>query len=130
MKSIENMKNMFENKTIMKYIQNIEDVLTNKYFIGIFMIIISIGSRFIIEELTPKQRKYVNKKLVRRIFVFCVFFMATKDLCATIILTLLFILCISSLFIGTEEKNRNEGIEEDKKKIINDLESSLNKNLA
>ena len=130
MKSIENMKNMFQNKTIMKYIQNIEDVLTNKYFIGIFMIIISIGSRFIIEELTPKQRKYVNKKLVRRIFVFCVFFMATKDLCATIILTLLFILCISSLFIGTEEKNRNEGIEEDKKKIINDLESSLNKNLA
>jgi hypothetical protein len=130
MKYIENMKNMFQNKTIMKYIQNIEDVLTNKYFIGIFMIIISIGSRFIIEELTPKQRKYVNKKIVRRIFVFCVFFMATKDLCATIILTLLFILCISSLFIGDEEKNRNEGIEEDKKKIINDLESSLNKNLA
>ena len=60
MKYIENMKNMFQNKTIMKYIQNIEDVLTNKYFIGIFMIIISIGSRFIIEELTPKQRKYIN----------------------------------------------------------------------
>jgi len=130
MKYINKLQNTFENKTIMKYIENIEDVLTNKYFIGIFMIIISIGSRFIIEELTPKQRKYVNKKLVRRIFVFCVFFMATKDLCATIILTLLFILCISSLFIGDEEKNRNEGIEEDKKKIINDLESSLNKNLA
>jgi len=130
MKYINKLQNTFENKTIMKYIQNIEDVLTNKYFIGIFMIIISIGSRFIIEELTPKQRKYINKKLVRRIFVFCVFFMATKDLCATIILTLLFILCISSLFIGDEEKNRNEGIEEDKKKIINDLESSLNKNLT
>ena len=39
-------------------------------------------------------------------------------------------LCISSLFIDDEEKNRNEGIEEEEKKIINDLESSLNKNLA
>jgi putative Mn2+ efflux pump MntP len=114
-----------------KYISDIENILTNKYFIGIFMIIINIGSRFIIEELTPNQRKYINKKLVRRIFVFCVFFMATKDILATITLTLMFILFISNLFIDDTEKGKDEEeLHNDKQKILIDIEQSLNKHLS
>lgn len=111
-----------------QYIRKIESVMTNKYFIGIIMIIINIGSRFIVEELSPSQRKYINKKLVRRIFIFCVFFMATKDLIASLILTLMFVFLISSvLFTDSENDNTQKNI---KQKILNDMESSLTKNLT
>jgi hypothetical protein len=114
-----------------KKIKSVESILTNKYFIGIFMIIINIGSRFIIEELTPKQKKYINNKFLRRLFVFCVFFMATKDLFASIVLTLMFVLCISHLFNDSVKDEKKEKVLEVKKeKIMSDIESTLNKNLS
>tara|TARA_B110001469_G_C9647389_1_gene327995 strand:- start:299 stop:667 length:369 start_codon:yes stop_codon:yes gene_type:complete len=121
-------------KQYIKKIQNniliIENILTNKYFIGIFMIIINIGSRFIIEELSPEQRKWINNNhIVRRLFVFCILFIATKDLIASIILTILFIFIIGHLF-NTSTNIDIEQIEIDKKKILNDVETSLNKNLG
>ena len=121
-------------KQYIKKIQNniliIENILTNKYFIGIFMIIINIGSRFIIEELSQEQRKWINNNhIVRRLFVFCILFIATKDLIASIILTILFIFIIGHLF-NTSTNIDIEQIEIDKKKILNDVETSLNKNLG
>ena len=111
------------------YLKQVESILTNKYFIGIFMIIINIGSRFIIEELTPDQRKYINNKVIRRIFIFCVFFMATKDLCASLVLTLMFILFVSHLFTGNQS-NDDDKVDTEKQKILEDVQMSLTKHLG
>ena len=35
----------------------LEKIATNKYFIGVVMIMMNIGARFMIEELTPEQKK-------------------------------------------------------------------------
>ena len=56
------------------------DLNENKYFIGIMMIFVNIGSRFIISELSDEQKKLINNKLLRRFFIFGVFFMATIDI--------------------------------------------------
>ena len=37
----------------------LEKIATNKYFIGVVMILMNIGARFMIEELTPEQKKYI-----------------------------------------------------------------------
>ena len=111
-----------------QYIQKLEDILTNKYCIGIFMIIITIGSRFIVEELTPKQKQYIKNKWVRRLFIFCVVFMATKDLCVTVAITGVFIILISGYL--TNEKKDIDIKDDQKQKIMNDIESSLKKNLG
>jgi putative Mn2+ efflux pump MntP len=79
----------------------------NKYFIGISMIIVNIGARFIIDELDDDTRQYVSNKIVRKIFIFCAIFMATRDIVTSVILTIIFIIIINE-FLGKEE-------EEDKK---------------
>ena len=66
-----------------------EKVNTNKFFVGFMMIILTIGGRFIISELTEEQREKIDTPMFRKIFIFCAFFMATRD----ILITLLIFLC-------------------------------------
>ena len=74
------------------------DLNENKYFIGIMMILVNIGSRFIISELSDEHKKLINNKILRRIFIFSVFFMATRDLSISLLLTVMFVFLISELF--------------------------------
>lgn len=96
----------------------------NKYVLGITMIIINIGSRFLLDELTPKQKKFINRPLIRKITILCIFYMATKDITASIILTGVFILMCDIFNYDDpdlEEKNN------DNKKILNEIEIVLSK---
>jgi len=69
-------------------IQITSDMLNeNKYFIGLMMIMVNIGSRFIIEELNDDQRRFINNPYFRRIVVFSVIFMATRDIMTSFIIT-------------------------------------------
>ena len=75
-----------------------ENMNDNKYFIGLMMIVVNIGSRFIIGELSDEQKKLINDKMLRRIFIFGVFFMATRDIISSLVLTIMFVLLVSGLF--------------------------------
>ena len=100
----------------------IEKFAENKYFIGFVMITMNIGARFLIEELTPEQKKWVNTQTFRRIIVFCAFFAATRDLISAITLTIIFILFVSEAF--TDEKDKND---QKRKKITTvDIQNELN----
>ena len=85
-----------------KFIDNAKDSLScineNKYMIGITMIMLNIGARFIIDELDDDLRKMISNKIVRRVFIFCSFFMATKDLFTAIVLTIIFVILINEVF--------------------------------
>ena len=113
-----------------------ENINDNKYFIGISMILVNIGSRFIISELSDSQKKFINNIFLRRIFLFCVFFMATRDVISSIVLTIMFVLLISELFNENSEislvsndddennhENKGSKLENDKK--IQDIIDSL-----
>jgi hypothetical protein len=78
-------------------IQNTSDMLNeNKYFIGLMMIMVNIGSRFIIEELNDNQRKFINNPYFRRIVIFSVIFMATRDILISFIITGFIVLYLHS----------------------------------
>tara|TARA_B100000575_G_scaffold103057_2_gene82141 strand:- start:1239 stop:1595 length:357 start_codon:yes stop_codon:yes gene_type:complete len=82
-------------------IQNIfENLNENKFFVGCMMIFVTIGGRFIITELSEEQKKLIHNSYVRKIFIFCAFFMATRDIQCAIVLTILFILIVTELFNG------------------------------
>jgi len=74
----------------------------NKYFIGFAMILLNIGARFIIDELDDDTRSMVSNKFVRRFFVFCSFFMATRDVFKAALLTIIFVIIMNE-FLGKEE---------------------------
>jgi len=103
-------------------IKTLEKIAENKYFIGVVMIMMNIGARFMIEELTPKQKEFINTQYFRRFIVFCAFFAATRDLLATVTLTIIFI-----LFVGEFSTDSNDVKNQKKKKITNiDIQNELN----
>ena len=85
-----------------KIIDSAKDSLScineNKYMIGITMIMLNIGARFIIDELDDDLRKMISNVFVRRVVIFCSFFMATKDLFTAVVLTIIFVILINEVF--------------------------------
>ena len=117
-------------------IQNFMDKLNeNKFFFGVILIIVTIGGRFIISELNDSQKKLIHDPIVRKVFIFCAFFMATRDIYCAIILTIIFVLLISELFNDEEnsiplfEENENPQLQDEKKiqSMIDDLTEMKNK---
>ena len=105
----------------------LENIASNKYFIGIIMIVMNIGARFLIDELTPEQKKMVNTQNFRRFIIFCAFFAATRDLLSAVTLTIIFILFISEIFTDEEDiKNKKKG-KITPTDIQNELNSVINK---
>ena len=85
-----------------KFVDEFQESLScmndNKYMIGLTMIMLNIGARFIIDELDDDLRKMISNTFIRRVFIFCSFFMATKDLFTSIVLTIIFVILINEVF--------------------------------
>jgi len=79
----------------------------NKYLLGIIMILINLGARFIVDDLTPDQKKLINNHITRKIIVFLIFYMATKDILASITLTVIYILFMSDLLTELFKKDKD-----------------------
>jgi len=105
----------------------IEEFAENKYFIGVVMITMNIGARFLIDELTPEQKKWVNSQNFRRFIVFCAFFAATRDLLSAVTLTIIFVLFVSEIFTDEEDMKNKKKKKITTTDIQNELNSIINK---
>ena len=70
----------------------------NKLFNGIMTMALHIGGRYISEEIPKNVYLIFNRPLFRRIFIFCVSFISTRDVKLSILLTLLFIFLFNYIF--------------------------------
>jgi hypothetical protein len=52
---------------------------TNPYFIGITMLLLNLGGRFLAMEVTKEQEKFFQHTWVRAILIFVVIFVATRN---------------------------------------------------
>tara|TARA_B100000123_G_C25520438_1_gene336416 strand:+ start:117 stop:494 length:378 start_codon:yes stop_codon:yes gene_type:complete len=115
-----------------KFIDSVKDSFScineNKYIIGLTMIMLNIGARFIIDELDDDLRKIISNTIVRRVVIFCSFFMATKDLFTAIVLTIIFVILINEVF-AKELEELEEGDEGSKGGSYNknELEKTIQK---
>ena len=75
----------------------------NKIFIGLVMIMVNIGARFIIEELSDEHREIAKGDIFRKVVVFCSVFMATRDIITSLIVTIVFVILMNEV-LGTEVK--------------------------
>ena len=71
---------------------------SSKYFAGITMLLLNLGSRYISAELSDMHEKMLSHKIIRRLLVFTVVFVATKDVKVSLILTAIFVILVSGLF--------------------------------
>ncbi len=81
----------------------VDAINSNKYFVGFTMIILTIGGRFIISELSDDQKDKIDTPIFRKIFIFCSFFMATRDLVITTLLTIGFLIFLESINFEDEQ---------------------------
>lgn len=107
-------------------------VNSNKYITGVAMILFSIGSRYIVIDISKNTETLLKTKIMRRLSIFSIFFIGTRDLIASLILTALFLvmtMCLlneeSTYCMIPKEFEDNVYTEEEyvmSKKIINGYE--------
>ena len=61
---------------------------SNPYLIGIFMILLNLGARFLPMELTKQQEAFLQHSFVRPVILFVVIFIGTRNLAVAFWLTL------------------------------------------
>jgi hypothetical protein len=71
---------------------------TNPYFIGLMMLILNLGGRFIGLEVTKQQEQFLQLPWVRRILIFTVLFVATRSIWVAFWATLVVVLFLGYLF--------------------------------
>ena len=94
--------------------QHVFTLNNSKYFAGIMMILLNLGSRYLIMELSESQEQLFNNKIIRRFTIFTIVFIATRDIYVSFILTAIFIIFVSNLF----NENSNYCIIKTQKKIF------------
>ncbi len=71
---------------------------TNPYFIGLMMLLLNLGGRFLGMEVTKEQEKIFMNPWVRRGLIFTVLFVATRNVFVAAIMTVFVLLVMSFLF--------------------------------
>jgi len=70
----------------------------NLYFIGIMMLILNLGGRFIVMEVSKDQELFFQHPWVRRCLIFVVLFVATRNIAISFWLTIAVVLTLGYLF--------------------------------
>ena len=73
------------------FIEHLYALNNSKFFAGVIMLIMNIGSKYITLELSKSQEDYVKYTLGRQILVFAILWMGTRDIVVALILTCVFI---------------------------------------
>ena len=71
---------------------------TNPYFIGITMLLMNLGGRFLTLDVTKKQEQFLQHPWIRRFLIFIVIFMGTRSIWVAFWATLVVILLMGYLF--------------------------------
>ncbi len=84
---------------ITKYLSSILNTLNNsRYFSGLAMLMLNVGSRFITINLSKNHEEYIRNSIGRELLLFSMLFLGTKDVITSIILTAVFIFLTDHIF--------------------------------
>ena len=70
----------------------INSVGDNKYFIGVLVLLLNFGSKYVQEEIGTFADKLLSSRIARRLIIFSMCFFATRDIIISLILTAAFVI--------------------------------------
>ena len=86
-------------KTTLSLTSSIDNIFnsfnTNPYFIGMMMLFLNLGGKFLSMEVSKNQEKVFQSVWVRRFVIFSVIFIATRNIFVAIVMSIILILLIS-----------------------------------
>ena len=78
---------------------NIFDSINNsKFFAGLIMIMLNIGSKYITIKLSKSQEEYLGSVIARQMLIFSIIWMGTRDVLISIAMTAAFVVLTDHLF--------------------------------
>jgi hypothetical protein len=95
----------------MKVKPYLEALNNNKFFIGVMMILLNIGSRHLVDEFSGSEEEYKRNIVLRRIAVFAVCFIATRDIVHATLLTAGYIIIASGISRRSAEGMENQNVD-------------------
>lgn len=75
----------------------IDSINGSRLFAGVMMLLLNVGSKFVLEDISKTQEEWFSNQLLRRLVIFAICFVATRDVVTSIILTAGFIIFTSGL---------------------------------
>lgn len=81
-----------------KIINGLNGLNSSKYFAGLCMIMLNIGSKYITIELSKTQQAYLKHSVMRQILLFSIAWIGTRDVITSLIITAVFIILTQYLF--------------------------------
>jgi len=80
------------------------DVLnSSKYFTGVMMILLNIGSRFVEIKLSDSMEAYIKYNVAREVLIFTMAWMGTRDIVVALTLTAVFVI-LSEFLLNNKSK--------------------------
>lgn len=76
----------------------IDSINTNKYIYGMLMILLNMGSKYIEMDLVNNHKEFLSSTVLRRLVIFTMAFIATRDIVASLVITAAFIIIVLNLF--------------------------------
>jgi hypothetical protein len=81
--------------SLLYFIYSLND---SKFFAGIVMLVMNIGSKYIVVELSHTQESFMKYTLGRLLLVFSILWIGTRDIVVSLLLTAVFVLLVDYLF--------------------------------
>lgn len=95
-----------------------EALSENKFFLGVMLIVLNIGSRHLVDEYSTIPEEYNRNIVLRRLAIFAVCFVGTRDLVTSLLLTAGFVILAQGVSARSREGMENKKkIEESEKKV-------------
>jgi hypothetical protein len=75
----------------------VSSINSNPYFIGVMMLLLNLGGRFLSLEVTKGQEQFLSNPIIRRFLLFVVLFVATRNILVAAGMTVVIILLLGYL---------------------------------
>lgn len=69
----------------------------NKFFWGVTMLFLNLGSRYVIADLGKIHEYFLTNELVKKVIIFCMCFVATRDVIISFILSILYVIIVDGV---------------------------------
>ena len=87
----------------MNFFELLDTLNTSKYFTGVMMILLNIGSRFVEIKLSDSMESYIKYNIAREVLIFTMAWMGTRDIIVAFLLTAAFVV-LSEFLLNSKSK--------------------------
>jgi hypothetical protein len=83
---------------ISKILEYLSRLNNSKFFAGLVMILLNIGSKYVTIELSKNQEQYLKNAIGRQVLIFAISWTGTRDILMALALTAIFTVLTDHLF--------------------------------